>query len=265
MPRINRETRKKQAQDFKDADNNKKAESEGPNRKKWNIRDMATLSCLTDGQAEFKAQFDKGKNISATGCAGTGKTHMAISLGMRDILLPEPQVKQLIIVRSCVPTRDIGFLPGDSEEKMEAYEAPYGEMINDIFGSPMTYDFMKRAGLIRFVPTSFLRGVTWDNSIVIVDESQDMTFHEISSIITRLGQNSRVILAGDTKQDDLAHYNEVSGLSKVNEIFGKMGSFSIINFTSDDIVRSGLVKEFILACEEFDTNKINLKLVGNKC
>jgi phosphate starvation-inducible PhoH-like protein len=194
--------------------------------------------------------YMEGFNITASGSAGTGKTFVALYLALNDILSPDTETERLVIVRSAVPSRDMGFTPGTLEEKAALYESPYQAMFADLFGRMATYQDMKDAHLVDFQTTSYLRGVTWDNAIVVVDECQSMTFHEINTIMTRLGKNSRIIMCGDLPQTDLRKKGEVTGMDKMLRITARMGGFSNVTFTVHDIVRSAFVKSWIMACEE---------------
>jgi phosphate starvation-inducible PhoH-like protein len=170
---------------------------------------------------------------------------------MCDILDGSLPQKQLVVVRSAVATRDLGFMPGTLEEKTSLFEIPYRDILADLFGRPATYDNMKEAGLIRFVTTSYIRGLTWDNSIIIVDEAQNLTWHEINSVMTRIGENSRIVFTGDLIQTDLnKKTSEKTGMQRLLATASKMSQFSTVQFTSDDIVRSELVKDWIIASEQ---------------
>ena len=197
----------------------------------------------------FHAWFND-KNLCAYGSAGTGKTFLALYLAINEVI--QKRQHRIIIVRSAVPTREVGFLPGDLEEKTALYELPYHDIMWELVGRHSTYQDMKDAGLIEFVTTSFIRGLTWDNAIVIVDEAENMTFHEIDSIMTRVGENTRVIVAGDIKQTDLdgSRKNGTSGIQDSIKVFDKMGGFECIAFNKYDIVRSDFVKSWIIASEE---------------
>jgi phosphate starvation-inducible protein PhoH len=217
---------------------NGKATTEGPQRKTWTIHDLRQIKPLTPRQEEMFHDFFMGKNICAHGSAGTGKTYIALWLALNETMRKESGIRRIIIVRSAVQTRDMGFTPGTVEEKIALYEVPYRAMFHDFFGRWSTYDDMKAAGLVEFCTTSFLRGLTWDDAIVVVDEGQNMTMHEIDTIMTRLGERSRMIFVGDISQNDL------------RKVAARMSCFSTIQFTSHDIVRSEFVKQWIVAREE---------------
>lgn len=229
---------------------NGRAMMEGPSRKTWSKHDLRTIKPLTIMQDEMFHAFFNGDNICAHGSAGTGKTFIAIYLALSELLNPASDIEQIIIVRSVVPTRDVGHLPGTLEEKTAVYEMPYAEMFAEFLGHHNSYRDLKEAGKVQFCTTSFVRGLTWDNTIVIVDEGQNMTWHEINSVMTRLGQSSRIIFAGDLPQTDLRRNQERTGMDKMLEVIKRMSGFSSMAFTVHDIVRSDFVKQWIMAAEE---------------
>ncbi len=187
------------------------------------------------------------------GSAGTGKTFIGIYLALQEILDERSPYEKLYIVRSLVPTREIGFLPGDHEDKSELYQIPYQNMVRYMFEMPddasfeMLYSNLKAQGTIDFWSTSFIRGTTFDNSILIVDEFQNLNFHELDSIITRVGENSKIMFCGDATQTDLTKTNERNGIVDFMKILQNMPSFDTIEFNAEDICRSGLVKEYIIS------------------
>lgn len=180
-----------------------------------------------------------------------GKTYLGLWLALQSVLDGEPQ-KQVIIVRSAVPSRDIGFLPGDEKEKLGPYEAVYKEILTDLTSRKTAYDDMTETGLIRFMPTSFLRGLTWDNAVIIIDEVQNLTFDEINTVMTRVGKCSKVIVCGDIAQNDFNNTKEESGFNKFVKVAERMKQFDHIVFTPNEIVRSGFTKSWILAKEELN-------------
>ena len=208
---------------------------------------------ITDNQKILFDNYKEGKNIFAYGAAGTGKTFVALYLALKDILDQHTPYNQLYIVRSLVSTREIGFLPGDAEDKSFLYQIPYKNMVKYMFQMPSDADFemlygnLKQQDTIKFWSTSFIRGTTLDNAVIIVDEFQNLNFHELDSIITRVGENSRIIFCGDASQTDLVKTNDRNGIHDFLNILRKMPSFDIIEYGIDDIVRSGLVKEYIIA------------------
>jgi len=214
---------------------------------KFNCKDVKPL---TDNQAlAFRAYQSQGYNLLLHGTAGTGKTFVGMYLAIQDVLA-ENNYKKVVIVRSAVPTRDIGFLPGSVEEKLKVYEQPYSAIANDLFKRGDGYDILKNKFMVEFVPTSFIRGITLNDCIVLVDEINNMTFHELDSVITRLGKRTKLILCGDFNQSDLKWTDEREGLYDFMKIVDQMESFHRVEFTRDDIVRSGLVKQYIIAKED---------------
>jgi phosphate starvation-inducible protein PhoH len=221
------------------------------NNKHLTIHDLKTIKPLNTPQELMFESYFSGNFILANGSAGTGKTFAAIYLGLTDLLSKKEKQNKMIIVRSAVPSREIGFLPGTNEEKLEPYETPYRDIFADLFKRKTAYDHMKRQHLVRFTPTSFVRGLTWDNAVIIVDEIQNMTFPEINSIITRVGANSKLIIVGDQPQTDLYRKsNDQSGMKNFLIIADKMDEFDHITFTSNDIIRSSFVKSWICALED---------------
>lgn len=207
---------------------------------------LRQINPLTAGQAKTFSSFDGEKHLILHGVAGTGKTFISLYLALRAVLNGEAP-KPVVIIRSVVPTRDIGFLPGTQKEKSAVYEEPYVAICNELFGRTTAYDTLKRDGAIQFSTTSFLRGLTFRDNIVIVDECQNMTFHELDSVITRMGTGCRIIFCGDFRQSDLWRNDEREGLHRFMAVINHMRSFARVEFTKDDIVRSALVKEYIEA------------------
>lgn len=225
-------------QDFKD-------------NKRLTLNDLKAVKPLNEPQRQMFESYFCDSFILANGSAGTGKTYAAIYLALNDVLSAKAKQKQLIIVRSAVASRDIGFLPGTDEEKMEPYETPYRDIFADLFGRETAYDKMKKQKVVKFMSSSFVRGLTWDNAVVIIDEIQNLTFYEINSVITRLGANSKLIIIGDQIQTDLYRkHNDKSGMQDFLKVIGLMTNFEQVTFTSNDIVRSAFVKSWICALEE---------------
>jgi phosphate starvation-inducible protein PhoH len=190
--------------------------------------------------------FESDKHLILHGVAGTGKTFVACYLGFDD--MAKKEYEKLVIIRSAVPTRDIGFLPGNEKEKASVYEEPYKDIAIDIFGRGDAYQILKTKNLVEFMTTSFIRGITLRNATIVIDECQNMSFHELDSIITRVGQNCRVILCGDFRQSDLKN----SGMNEFLNVIKRMQLFDFIEFGIEDIVRSDFVKSYIIAKTEID-------------
>ncbi len=222
-------------------------------KKPINIDLMREIEPLTDNQKLLYQSYEKNQNIVAYGCAGTGKTFITLYNALQDVLDERTPYEKIYIVRSLVATREIGFLPGDHEDKSSLYQIPYKNMVKYMFQMPddasfeMLYGNLKLQGTISFWSTSFIRGTTLDNAIIIVDEFQNLNYHELDSIITRVGENSKIMFCGDATQTDLIKTNERNGIIDFMKVLRIMPSVDIIEFGVDDIVRSGLVKEYILA------------------
>jgi len=214
---------------------------------------LVEIDPLTDNQKRLFDSYVEGKHLVAYGCAGTGKTFITLYNALQDVLDERTPYEKVYIVRSLVATREIGFLPGSHDDKADIYQIPYKNMVKYMFQMPSDADFemlygnLKSQETIKFWSTSFLRGTTLDNSIVIVDEFQNLNFHELDSIITRVGENTRICFCGDASQSDLQKTNERNGIVDFMSVLRKMTSFDIIEFGVEDIVRSGLVKEYIMA------------------
>jgi phosphate starvation-inducible protein PhoH len=211
---------------------------------------LKAVSPLTENQHNTFDSYRSGKHLLLIGSPGTGKTFAAIYLGMHDIMEQELYDK-MIIVRSIVSSRDIGFLPGTAKDKSKVYEAPYYSIFAELFGRGDAYEYLKNKGVVEFMNTSFVRGITLDNAVVIVDEVQNLSWQEVSSIFSRMGKNTKILFVGDTKQNDLhsKRDSEATGVYNLIRVIDNMKEFDTIKFTSDDIVRSGLVKSFIKTCE----------------
>ena len=228
-------------------------------RKPIGTEHLLDIKPLTPSQEKVFDAWEKNKHLFLFGAAGTGKSFVTMYLALRDILDERTPYNKLYIVRSLVPTREIGFLPGDHEDKANLYQIPYKNMLRFMFEMPddpsfeMLYSNLKSQDTISFWSTSFIRGTTIDNSIVLVDESENLNFHELDSIITRLGVNSKIVFAGDAAQTDLQKAHEKTGIMDFKKIIDDMDEFESIEFGIDDIVRSGLVKSYLIS-------KINLGL-----
>ena len=214
---------------------------------------LVEIDPLTDNQSKLFKSYKNQKHLVAYGCAGTGKTFISLYNAIREVLDERSPFERIYLVRSLVATREIGFLPGTYDDKSDIYQIPYKNMVKYMFQMPSDADFemlygnLKSQETIKFWSTSFLRGTTLDNAIVIVDEFQNCTMHELDSIITRIGENSKIIFCGDATQSDLQKTNDRNGIVDFMSILRKMPSFDIIEFGVDDIVRSGIVKEYIVA------------------
>ena len=214
--------------------------------------DLVKIEPVTDNQKVVFDSYKKGKNQFLYGCAGTGKTFITLYLAMQEVLRNDTPYDRVVMVRSLIPTREIGFLPGDEEDKAALYQVPYSNMVQFMFKQPneqafsMLYDRIKSQGSFYFLSTSFLRGLTFDNSIIIVDECQNLNFHELDTIVTRVGQDSKIMFCGDFMQTDLSKVNERNGLHDFLRILEEMEEFNCLEFNIGDIVRSGFVRNYLI-------------------
>ena len=222
-------------------------------KKPINTDMMRDIEPLTPNQQLLFNAYAENKNLVAYACAGTGKTFITLYNALKEVLDPETPYEKIYIVRSLVATREIGFLPGDHEDKSTLYQIPYKAMVKYMFEMPTQADFdmlygnLKAQDTIDFWSTSFIRGTTFDKTIVIVDEFQNLNYHELDSIMTRVGEQSKIMFCGDATQSDLVKQNERNGIIDFMQVLRIMSSVSVIEFGVEDIVRSGLVKEYILA------------------
>lgn len=226
--------------------NNKTKEVKETKFRKVRIDDLNTYNPLTSNQKKLFSLYDTGTNLVIHGVAGTGKSFSSLYLALEEVLEPSTPFKQLVIFRSAVATRNIGFLKGDEKDKIAVYEAPYQSICEELFNKREAYDALIEQEAIRFCSTSHNRGISLDKSIVYVDEMQNLTFHELDTIITRVGKQSKIIFSGDYEQSDL-DAKDKSGIKDFLRILKQMDSFKYVEFGVDDIVRSGLVKEYIIA------------------
>lgn len=242
----------------------RKKRSEGPigvglttrqmkRKKPLNSTFLTEIDPITENQKRLFKSYKDQKHLVAYGAAGTGKTFCLLYNALREVLDEKTPYEKVYIVRSLVPTREIGFLPGSHEDKADIYQIPYKNMVKYMFELPsdadieMLYGTLKGQETISFWSTSFIRGVTLDNCIILVDEFANLNFHELDSIITRVGENCKIMFSGDATQSDLIKTNERNGIVDFMHILRKMNSFDIIEFGVDDIVRSGTVKEYLIA------------------
>lgn len=216
------------------------------NESKFSLRDITREYNLTDKQQQVIQAYDEGKNLILHGLAGTGKTWLACYLGMDDVI-SGGNYNKVILFRSVVPTRDMGFLPGSVKQKAQIYEEPYRAVYNELFGRGDAYEILKTKNLVEFSTTSFLRGLTFDHTIIIVDEVNNMSFHELDSLITRSGKNTKIIFCGDFRQSDLTNSVEREGLKRFFDVLNSINGFEYFEFEENDIVRSKLVKSYIIA------------------
>ena len=213
--------------------------------KKVRIDDLLTFQPITENQQKTYNAYKKDKHLLLHGIAGTGKTFLSLYLSLEEVLDPSTVYEDVFIVRSVVSTRDIGFLPGDEQEKVSIYEAPYRSICRELFGIKDSYDALKQQNNVKFMSTSFIRGITINNAVVIVDECQNLNFHELDSIITRIGKNSKIIFCGDYTQTDLTRDNDKRGIVNFMKILRSIPEFETVEYGIEDIVRSDFLKSYI--------------------
>ena len=206
-----------------------------------------TFQPITENQTLTCDAYKNDKHLLLHGIAGTGKTFLSLYLALEDVLDPSTVYDDVFIVRSVVSTRDIGFLPGDEQEKVSIYEAPYRSICRELFGIKDSYDSLKQQNNVKFMSTSFIRGITINNAVIIVDECQNLNFHELDSIITRLGKNSKIIFCGDYTQSDLTKESDKTGIINFMKILKELPEFTTVEFGINDIVRSDFLKSYIIA------------------
>ena len=213
------------------------------------IEDLCEFDPITGNQEKTFKLWDEGENLVLMGSAGTGKTFIALYLALEAILTKETSYDKIILLRSVVPVREGGYLPGKLEEKTAAFESPYKSICEELFEDKTAYNKLVTAHQLQFETTSFIRGKTFDRAIIIVDEMQNLNFHELDSVMTRVGENCRIIFAGDYLQSDFKYEGERDGLMKFLNIIERMKDFSVVQFGWDDIVRSGVVRDYIMTKE----------------
>ena len=208
---------------------------------------LRKVNPLTYNQEKTFKAYNEGKHLMLHGVAGTGKTFISMYLALEEILKQNSYYNKIVVIRSVVPSRDMGFLPGSAKDKAKVYEEPYREICDDLFGRGDGYDILRMKGLVEFATTSFLRGVTFRDAIVIVDEFQNMNLAELDTVITRIGENCKIIFCGDIRQCDFIKKEDKQGMMTFMKIVDRMNLFDKVEFDVDDIVRSALVKNYIIS------------------
>ena len=222
--------------------------------RKLKLDDMVAIEPLTNNQKEVFQAYARGDSLVLSGSAGTGKTFMALSLALEDVLDKETPYDKVIVIRSIVPTREIGFLPGTEDEKKEAYTGPYQSICAELFEQGDAWNKLQAAGTVDFQSTSFIRGITFNNAIVVVDEMQNLNFHELDSVITRVGRNCKFVMCGDYYQSDFDKAREKNGIVQFLSIIEQLKRFTVVEFGWEDIVRSDFVRDYIMTKEMMKLN-----------
>ena len=229
---------------------NRNANKDQEAQKKAAQFELRHIKPLTPNQEKVFTSYQKGYHLMLHGFAGTGKTFCALYLALNEILTGNSIYNKIVIIRSVVPSRDMGFLPGSMKEKIMVYEEPYREICDSLFGRGDGYDILKMKGIVQFTTTSYLRGLTFNNAIVILDESQNLSFPECDTVMTRMGDESRLLVCGDFRQTDLNKPHEKEGVTQLMRITNRINTFQHVEFDKEDIVRSGLVKSYIIQKHE---------------
>lgn len=216
---------------------------------KVKLEDLPQLEPMTANQEKAFKLWDEGENMVFAGSAGTGKTFIGMYLALESVLTRESPYDKIVIIRSIVSVREVGYLPGKLEEKTAVFEAPYKAICEELFEDKAAYNKLVTSHQLQFESTSFIRGRTFDRAIIIVDEMQNLNFHELDSVMTRVGENCRILFAGDYLQSDFKHEGERDGLMKFLNIVERMKNFDVVQFGWDDIVRSGVVRDYIMTKE----------------
>lgn len=225
--------------------------------KRLKIEHLLTYEPITQNQKITYDSWDDGDHLVLCGSAGTGKTFVGMYLALGDVLDKQYEQDKLVIVRSVVPTREMGYLPGSIEEKVDAYTAPYRAIAHELFNEKLAYNMLEAQGAITFMSTSYIRGQTIDDAIILVDEMQNLTYHELDSIITRVGRNTRIIFSGDYYQSDLNKETDKNGILDFMNITEVMNNFTTVEFGWADIVRSDFVRDYIMTKEMVERGKLN--------
>ena len=229
----------------------KKAQDSRPQQQQ--IMALREIEPMNQAQNDFFNAFYDGYHMIAMGSAGTGKSFLSLYLGLEAVFDPQSPYRKVLICRSCVPSRDIGYLPGTEEEKIAVYKRPYVSIANELFKRGDAWEILEKKGLVEFCSTSFLRGTTIDDTVIFVDEIQNLAFNELHNVVTRIGKNSALIFAGDFFQRDLDR--EESGVHDFFEISKKIKGFKIVTFSEGDIVRNDFIKDYIIAMNQYNKER----------
>lgn len=210
---------------------------------------LKNIQPLTKAQLQTFEAF-QDNHLLLHGMAGTGKTFISLYLALQEVSQPDSIYKKIYLIRSVVPTREQGFLPGSPKDKAKVYEAPYYGICAELYGRGDAYDILKQKMMIEFESTSYVRGRTFRDCIVVVDEASNLNFQELDSVMTRVGENCKIIFAGDLRQSDFERDNDRKGLRNFMRIIEGIPEFVRVEFNEEDIVRSKLIKAYLIRKDE---------------
>ncbi|RHJ92420.1 PhoH family protein [Parabacteroides bouchesdurhonensis] len=206
----------------------------------------------TDNQQKLVKAFEENDLVFATGPAGSGKTFVAIALAVK--ALKNKQVRKIILSRPAVEAGEkLGFLPGEMKDKLDPYLQPLYDALQDMIPGAKLKEYMEN-NVIQIAPLAFMRGRTLNDAVIILDEAQNTTTHQIKMFLTRLGMNAKMIVTGDITQIDLPS-TATSGLVQAMQILNKVNGIGKIEFNKKDIVRHKLVQRIVEAYDKFDDKK----------
>ena len=222
-----------------------------------NKNNLLPIEAIGPAQTEAFAKYKENKNLFLTGSAGTGKTFVLLYLAFADVFDDESPYDKVILIRSLLPSRDAGFHSGSLEEKANYYQAPYRQLVKFLFEMQSKdefaalWDLLIEQESVEFQTTSFLRGQTFDNAIIICDEAQNLNFAELDTVMCRVGQNTKIMFSGDEAQTAFINNDDKEGMYNFQGILGEMEECEVIKFGIGDILRSGLCRSYLIAKEQF--------------
>ena len=203
----------------------------------------------TENQKKLANAFRENDLVFALGPAGSGKTYVAIALAVK--ALKNKEVKKIILSRPAVEAGEkLGFLPGDMKEKIDPYLQPLYDALQDMIPGVKLKEYMEN-NIIQIAPLAFMRGRTLNDAVIILDEAQNTTPHQIKMFLTRLGLNAKMIITGDMTQIDLP-VSQISGLAQAIHILESIPGIAQIEFNKSDIVRHKLVQRIVEAYEKYE-------------
>ena len=210
------------------------------------------ITARTENQQLLVKAFENNDLVFATGPAGSGKTFVAIALAVK--ALKNKEVRKIILSRPAVEAGEkLGFLPGEMKDKLDPYLQPLYDALQDMIPAAKLKEYMEN-NVIQIAPLAFMRGRTLNDAVIILDEAQNTTTHQIKMFLTRLGMNAKMIVTGDVTQIDLPP-STTSGLIQAMQILKGVNGIGKIEFTKKDIVRHKLVQRIVEAYDKFDDKR----------